>query len=45
MFLKRVRVAANGKRHTYWALVKFIRTVRGLRHQAHILFSFLIWQR
>ena len=33
MFLKRIRVAANGKRHTYWALVKSIRTVRGPRHQ------------
>jgi len=33
MFLKRIRVAANGKRHTYWTLVKSIRTARGPRHQ------------
>ncbi len=33
MFLKRIRVTANGKRHTYWALVKSIRTARGPRHQ------------
>ncbi len=33
MFLKRIRVAAKGKRHTYWALVKSIRTARGPRHQ------------
>ncbi len=33
MFLKRIRVAASGKRHTYWALVKYIRTARGPRHQ------------
>ena len=33
MFLKRIRVAASGKRHTYWALVKSIRTARGPRHQ------------
>ena len=33
MFLKRIRVTASGKRHTYWALVKSIRTARGPRHQ------------
>ncbi len=33
MFLKRIRVTAHGKRHTYWALVKSIRTARGPRHQ------------
>ncbi|MGB2985424.1 MAG: IS1634 family transposase, partial [Phycisphaerae bacterium] len=33
MFLKRIRVAASGKRHTYWALVKSVRTARGPRHQ------------
>ncbi len=33
MFLKRIRVAAGGKRHTYWALVKSVRTARGPRHQ------------
>jgi len=33
MFLKRIRVAVNGKRHTYWTLVKSIRTARGPRHR------------
>ena len=33
MFLKRIRVPKNGKRHTYWALVKSVRTARGPRHQ------------
>ncbi len=33
MFLKRIRVAASGKRRTYWTLVKSIRTARGPRHQ------------
>ena len=33
MFLKRVHIRKNGKRHTYWALVKSIRTARGPRHQ------------
>lgn len=33
MFLKRIRVTVSGKRHTYWALVKSIRTARGPRHQ------------
>ena len=33
MFLKRISVRKNGKRHTYWALVKSIRTARGPRHQ------------
>ena len=33
MFLKRVRIRKNGKRHTYWALVKSVRTARGPRHQ------------
>jgi transposase len=33
MFLKRIRVAGNGKRRTYWALVKSVRTARGPRHQ------------
>ena len=32
MFLKRIRVTANGKWHTYWTLVKSIRTARGPRH-------------
>jgi transposase len=32
MFLKRIRVAKHGKRHTYWALVKSVRTARGPRH-------------
>ena len=32
MFLKRIRVAVNGKRHTYWTLVKSIRAARGPRH-------------
>ena len=33
MFLKRIRVGGNGKRRTYWALVKSVRTARGPRHQ------------
>ena len=33
MFLKRIRVRASGKRHTYWTRVKSIRTARGPRHQ------------
>jgi transposase len=33
MFLKRIRVPQNGKRHTYWALVKSVRTARGPRHR------------
>ena len=33
MFLKRIRVARKGKRRTYWALVKSVRTARGPRHQ------------
>ena len=33
MFLKRISVRKNGKRHTYWALVKSVRTPRGPRHQ------------
>jgi len=33
MFLKRIRVPKNGKRHTFWALVKSVRTARGPRHQ------------
>jgi transposase len=33
VFLKRIGIRKNGKRHTYWALVKSIRTVRGPRHQ------------
>ncbi len=33
MFLKRVAVRKKGKRHTYWALVKSIRTARGPRHR------------
>ncbi|MFH1419327.1 MAG: IS1634 family transposase [Planctomycetota bacterium] len=33
MFLKRIRVVVSGKRHTYWALVKSVRTARGPRHQ------------
>jgi len=33
MFLKRIRVPKNGKRHTYWSLVKSVRTARGPRHQ------------
>ncbi len=33
MFLKRISIRKNGKRHTYWALVKSVRTGRGPRHQ------------
>ncbi len=34
MFLKRIRAASKeGKRRTYWALVKSVRTARGPRHQ------------
>ncbi len=33
MFLKRISIRKNGKRHTYWALVKSVRTLRGPRHQ------------
>lgn len=33
MFLKRLYRSKNGKRHTYWALVKSVRTARGPRHQ------------
>ena len=33
MFLKRIRNRKNGKLHTYWALVKSVRTVRGPRHK------------
>lgn len=33
MFLKRISIRKNGKRHTYWALVKSVRTARGPRHQ------------
>jgi len=33
MFLKRIRIAKKGKRRTYWALVKSVRTARGPRHQ------------
>ena len=34
MFLKRIRVTSKeGKRRTYWALVKSVRTARGPRHQ------------
>ena len=33
MFLKRVAVRKKGKRHTYWALVKSVRTARGPRHE------------
>ena len=33
MFLKKIRVPKNGKRHTYWALVKSVRTARGPRHE------------
>lgn len=33
MFLKRISIPKNGKRHTYWALVKSVRTERGPRHQ------------
>ena len=33
MFLKQICVAANGKQHTYWTLVKSIRTARVPRHQ------------
>ena len=32
MFLKRIK-SKTGKKRTYWALVKFIRTARGPRHQ------------
>ena len=33
MFLKRISIRKNGKRHTYWALVKSVRTARGPRHR------------
>ena len=33
MFLKRISIRKSGKRHTYWALVKSVRTARGPRHQ------------
>ena len=33
MFLKRISIRKNGKGHTYWALVKSVRTPRGPRHQ------------
>jgi len=33
VFLKRISIRKNGKRHTYWALVKSVRTPRGPRHQ------------
>jgi len=33
VFLKRIAIRKNGKRHTYWALVKSVRTARGPRHQ------------
>jgi transposase len=33
VFLKRISIRKKGKRHTYWALVKSIRTQRGPRHQ------------
>ena len=34
MFLKRINAKPkNGKRQTYWALVKSVRTARGPRHQ------------
>lgn len=33
MFPKRIRVPVNGKRHTYWTLVKSVRTARGPGHQ------------
>jgi transposase len=33
VFLKRISLRKNGKRHTYWALVKSVRTARGPRHQ------------
>jgi transposase len=33
VFLKRISVRKNGKRHTYWSLVKSVRTPRGPRHQ------------
>ena len=33
MFLKRISLRKNGKRHTSWALVKSVRTGRGPRHQ------------
>jgi hypothetical protein len=33
VFLKRISIRKNGKRHTYWALVKSVRTPRGPRHR------------
>ena len=33
MFLKRISIRKSGKRHTYWALVKSVRTAPGPRHQ------------
>jgi transposase len=33
LFLKKIRVPKKGRRHTYWALVKSVRTDRGPRHE------------
>lgn len=33
VFLKRLERRKNGKKHTYWALVKSIRTAKGSRHR------------
>ena len=33
MFLKRLERRKNGKNHTYWALVKSIRTAKGSRRR------------
>ena len=33
MFLKRISVDKDGKRHDYWALVESVRTERGPRHR------------
>jgi transposase len=33
MFLRKISVKKNSKRHDYWALVESVRTERGLRHR------------
>ena len=33
MFLKRITVPKDGKKHTYWALIESVRTEQGPRHR------------
>ena len=33
MFLRKISIKKNGKRHDYWALVESVRTARGPRHR------------